>query len=165
MKSPIAYSAFVSLVLTGAAMAVVPKNAPHYSQGPLVTDSPFTSKPVAPIVTQPSNPLGHYGLLGVSPIANGGYRVTLVHKKNPTERIIVDSNKSEKGFRILAVNRVTGNPSATVVQLQLGSQTGTVAFDPKLTAIVSKKPAAPKAAEPPATAPRAGRIRVAQPQN
>ena len=163
MKSPIAYSAIVSLVLIGAAMAVVPKNAPHYSQGPLVTDSPFTSKPVAPIPTQPSNPLGQYGLLGVSPIANGGFRVTLVHKENPTERIIVDSNKSEKGFRILAVNRVTGNPSATVVRLQLGTQTGTVAFDPKLTAIVSKKPAAPKAAEPPA--PRAGRPRVAQPQN
>lgn len=163
MKSPIPHSAFVFLALTGAALAAVPTKASPYWQGPLVTRSPFTSPPLVTKDVPAPNALETYGLLGVSSIGNDGYRVTLVHKDKPGERIIVDSNKSENGFKILGVNRVTGDPSATVVRLQFGAESGTVAFDPKLTAIAAKKPVAPKPAEAPADVPRAGRIRVLPP--
>ena len=129
------------LAATGWAAADVPRKAPITKYTGLWNNSPFTSKP-PPVDPGPAvNPLEDYALLGVSPIG-GGYRVTLINKKKPEERVTVDSDKTSGDYKILAVTRKAGDPLGTVVRMMAGSMTGTVAFDEKLLTIAA--PAAPK---------------------
>ncbi len=120
----------ITLALTGWAVADLPKKAPITKYTRLWTDSPFTSKPPPPTPGEVANPLEDYTLAGVSPVS-GGYRVTLLNKKKPDERIIVESDRPAGGFKILEVIRKAGNPLGTVVRMVSGSVTGTVAFDEK----------------------------------
>lgn len=130
------------LALTGVALAETPKKAPLSKYTRLWTDSPFTTKPVIDDNKVEVNPLEDYALVGVSPIADG-FRVTLMNKKTPDERIYVESGKTVEGFKILEVVKKAGDPLGTVVRMMSGTMTGTVAFDEKL---LTLKTAAPPAA-------------------
>ena len=120
----------VAIATAGVGHAEVPQKAPLEKYQKLWQFSPFTAKPVG--TTGPIyNPLEDYVLLGVSPIKEG-YRVTLLNKKNPTEkRIVVETHKPTKGFTVLGVIRKTGDPRGTVVQLSREGSTGTVGFEDK----------------------------------
>lgn len=131
-----------SLALAGAAAAETPKKAPLSKYTRLWTDSPFTTKPIIEGNKEEVNPLEDYALVGVSPIADG-FRVTLMNKKTPDERIYVETGKTVEGFKILEVVKKAGDPLGTVVRMMSGSMTGTVAFDEKL---LTLKTAAPPAA-------------------
>lgn len=135
-----------TLALTGWVAADLPVKAPPTKYRNLWENSPFTSKPPPPEEGPVANPLEDYALGGVSPIS-GGYRVTLLNKKKPEERITVDSDSTKSGFKILAVTRKTGDPLGTVVRMSSGALTGTVSFDEKLLTI-APPPAAPKQAQP-----------------
>ncbi|MCP5532128.1 MAG: hypothetical protein H7A48_03040 [Akkermansiaceae bacterium] len=136
------------LVLTGWAAAEVPETPAVTKYRNLWTDSPFTSKP-PPVESGPAeNPIGDYALLGVSPIPSG-YRVTIVEKKNPEERIVLESDKPKEGFKILAVIRKAGDPLGTTVRLATGAMTGTVAFEDKLLEIKAPPPQQAAAKAPP----------------
>lgn len=138
-----------ALALTGWAAAELPRKAPLTKYTRLWTDSPFTSKPPPAGPAEVANPLEDYALAGVSPVT-GGYRVTLINKKKPDERIIVESDKPRDGFKVLGVTRKPGDPLGTVVRMASGSLTGTVAFDEKLLTIA---PPAPPQQKPAANLP------------
>jgi hypothetical protein len=126
------HSALRILLLTpaflGWAAADLPRKAPLTKYTVLWLNSPFTSKPPPPEAGPAVNPLEDYVLGGVSPISSG-YRVTLLNKKKPGERIIVDSDKPSQSFKILSVSRKVGDPLGTVVRMSSGAVTGTVSFD------------------------------------
>ncbi|MGL5017179.1 MAG: hypothetical protein ACRDBP_03530 [Luteolibacter sp.] len=148
MPAFIPSSAVVFLALAGAAVALadLPKKAPLSRYSSLWSNSPFTSKPPPAEAGLAENPLDDYALIGVSPIGGTGYRVTLINKKKPEERITVDSDKPSKdGFKIVEVIRKAGDPQGTTVRMNSGSMTGIVAFDAKLLTLA----AAPKAAVQP----------------
>ncbi len=157
MHSP--HVVLLSLALTGWAVADLPKKAPLTTYSRLWTDSPFTSKPPPPPPGEVVDLLADYALLGVSPFAGGGYRVTMLNKKNPEDRITVTSNKVHSdGFKIIEVTRQPGDPLATAVRMSVGSTIGTVSFDEQL--LVLAAPPAPKAAP---KAPGAAPTQVPQP--
>lgn len=131
-----------SLALIGVAVAETPKKAPLTKYTRLWTDSPFTSKPPPPEQGPEANPLEDYALVGVSPISDG-FRVTLMNKKTPDERIYVESGKTVEGFKIIEVVKKAGDPLGTVVRMMSGSMTGTVAFDEKLLTLKTAAPATP----------------------
>ncbi len=152
MKSLVFNPVLLLLALTGVAAADLPKKAPLSRYSSLWTNSPFTSKPPPPEAGPENNPLDDYALIGVSPINdNNGYRVTLINKKKPDERITVDSDETVSGFKILGVTRKPGDPLGTVVRMSSGSMTGTVSFDEKLLTVAAAKaqPQAPPQAAPP----------------
>lgn len=131
-------------LLTGWSVAQTPKKAPLSKYTTLWTNSPFTSKPPPPEAGPESNPLDDYALAGVSPIS-GGYRVTLIHKKNPDERITVDTDNPRSEFKVVSVSRKPGDPLGTTVTLTKGNIKGTVSYEEKLLTLV----AAPQTAKPP----------------
>lgn len=136
----------IALALTGWVVAEKPVKPPLTKYRPLWDNSPFTTKPVGPGVIEEENPLEDYALGGVSPIV-GGYRVTLLNKKTPEERIIVNSDRPSGGYKILSVIRKSGDPLGTVVNMSIGSKTGTVSFDEKLLTLAPPPaPAKPQAA-------------------
>ena len=138
---------FHTVLLTSWATAELPQKAPLTRYSKLWSDSPFTAKPPPPDQAAASNPLDDYVLLGVSPIGQGGYRVTLMNKNNPTDRVRVDSGSTSTDFRILGVTRKQGSPLGTVVSMTSGSMKGTVTFDEKLLTLTAP-PAAPQAQPP-----------------
>lgn len=135
------------LALAGTSPAVVPQKAPLSKYARLWSDSPFTSKPVIE-GNLLNNPLEDYTLGGISPVG-GGYRVTLLNKKKPDERIYVDPNMTDPkhDFKILGVTLKEGNPLGTVVKLSSGTVTGSVAFDEKYLTLAST--AGPKVVQAP----------------
>lgn len=141
--------------LAGWAAADLPQKAPLMKYTGLWTNSPFTSKPPPPEQGPAANPLEDYALGGVSPISSG-YRVTLLNKKKPEERIVVDSDKPKDGFKILAVTRKAGDPLGTVVRMSSGALTGTVAFDEALLKLAPPPAATPKPQLPPGVQPQPG---------
>lgn len=143
MKSSISILSCLVL-LTGWAVAQTPKKAPLSKYTTLWTNSPFTSKPPPPEAGPESNPMDDYALAGVSPIS-GGYRVTLINKKTPDQRITVDTDNPKSQFKVVSVSRKPGDPMGTTVTLTNGNLKGTVSYDDKLLTLV----AAPKVAAPP----------------
>lgn len=143
-------SAFRMLLLVlataGWAAADLPKKTPKTKYRGLWENSPFTSKPPPPEEGPVVNPLEDYALAGVSPIT-GGYRVTLLNKKKPEERIFVfsDDVNPKHGFKILGVERKSGDPLGTVVRLSSGPVTGSVSYDDKLLTITQAAPKPPQA--------------------
>lgn len=137
----------VALALTGWVAADLPRKAPITKYTRLWTDSPFTSKPPPPPPGEVANPLEDYTLVGVSPVP-GGYRVTLLNKKKPDERIMVEGNQETEGFKILEVIRKSGDPLATVVKLKSGAVTGTVAFEDKFLTLAPPPAAKPTPPQP-----------------
>jgi hypothetical protein len=143
MKSHLSILGPAVVLLSGMALAELPRKVPHTAYSELWTNSPFTSKPPPPEAAPETNPLEDYALGGVSPVADG-YRVTLLNRKNPEERIIVESSRpdADHGFKIASVNRKPGNPLATTVILNKGSVTGSVEFEESLLTLKAP-PAAP----------------------
>jgi hypothetical protein len=135
------------LALAAVAVAELPKPAPVTRYAQLWTESPFTTKPPVEGPAAEVNPLEDYALGGVSPIT-GGYRVTLLNRKNPEERIVLPDNTE---FRVLDVQYAAGNPLLTTVRLSTGSKTGTVSFDEKL--LVLKAAPAPQPQQNPQNPP------------
>ncbi|MEY3895057.1 MAG: hypothetical protein RLZZ214_576, partial [Verrucomicrobiota bacterium] len=118
MKSPVSTAVFLLFALVGVAAADLPKKAPISRYTSLWTNSPFTSKPPPVDPGEVANPLDDYALIGVSPIGGSGYRVTLINKKKPEERITVDSDKPPtEGFKVLEVIRKSGDPLGTTVRM------------------------------------------------
>ncbi|MES2658290.1 MAG: hypothetical protein V4689_06710 [Verrucomicrobiota bacterium] len=146
MKTPVITLLF--LALAGIVSADVPKKGSLNSYSKLWNDSPFTTKPVVGPGESAVNPLDDYALIGVSPIGAGKYRVTLINKKKPDDRIMVYSDSTTSDFKILGVTKKAGDPLGTVVSMSSGKQTGTVRFDEKLLTL-----APPPAAAKPATQP------------
>ena len=134
---------FLSTIFAASAVAEVPRAVPVTRYAGLWTDSPFTTKPPPAEAAPEANPLEDYALGGISPIS-GGYRVTLLNRKNPEERIVLPDNPD---FKVLSVQYATGNPLGTTVRLSTGSKTGPVSFDEKLLALKAA-PAAPPAPQP-----------------
>ena len=143
-----------------SASADLPRKAPLTKYSSLWTDSPFTSKPPPAEQAPPVNPLEDYALAGVSPIPDG-YRVTILNRKNPGQRIIVETHKPSEGFKILSVIRKPGDPLGTVVRMASGSSSGTVSFDESLLKL--EPPPAPKVA--PANLPQIPGAQPPQPGN
>ena len=149
MNAFIPFSAVLGLVLADGVLADLPKKAPLSRYSSLWTNSPFTSKPPPAEPGAANNPLDDYALIGVSHIGGTGYRVTLINKKKPEERIMVDSDKPSKdGFKILEVVRKSGDPLGTTVRMKSGSMTGTVAFDTKLLTLAAAPAPAAKPSLP-----------------
>ena len=130
----------------GWAGADVPHKVPVTRYTGLWTNSPFTSKPPPDAMTGPANPLSDYALGGISPI-KGGYRVTLLNRKKPEERIVVESDDPSSAFKILTVNRKPGDPLGTTVRLSSGANVGVVAFDEKLLTLKEAAPQNPNSAQ------------------
>ncbi len=147
MKFPLFSQFLLGLALIGVATADLPKKAPPGRYSGLWNNSPFTSKPPPPPDAPENNILDDYSLIGIAPIGGTGYRVTMINKKKPEDRITVDSGSTKTDFRIVGVTPKPGNPLGTVVAMTYRSMPGTVAFDEKLLTIAAS-PAAPKGAPP-----------------
>ena len=138
---------FSAFLLIGAASADVPRKPSNASYAHLWNNSPFTSKP------PPANPdpvagaFDDWVLGGVSEV-EGGYMVTLQHKKNAGETQIVRPTGTMKYFPdrmeelppgasgSFKVDRVEFGKTSwmdTVVHLSAGGRSGTVKFDEKTT--------------------------------
>lgn len=135
--------------LTAVLHAGVPQKQPLGNYAKLWTNSPFTAKPPVAAAAPVANPLEDYALLGVSPIGNKGYRVTLINKKQADQRITVETGKaSSDGFSIVKVNREVGQPLKTTVEMTSGSMRGIVSFDEKLLTIAAPPPTTPSGQAP-----------------
>jgi hypothetical protein len=143
LKASLTKPLFCLLALVGSVQADLPKKTPPSRYANLWTNSPFTAKPPPAGPVDQVNPLDDYALLGVSPISATGYRVTLINKKQPDERITVDSDKTNTDFKILEVIRKSGDPLGTEVRMSSGSMTGKVSFDQKLLVLTPAAPPKP----------------------
>jgi hypothetical protein len=156
--------------LTAVLHAGVPQKQALATYSSLWMNSPFTSKPIVAGSAAIANPLEDYALLGVSPIGKNGYRVTLINKKKPEDRVIVESGKtSADGFSIVDVKRTAGNPLATTVDMTSGTLRGVVKFDENLLTIAAPPPTAPVPAQGNAPVPQVqsqapGQVIQAQPR-
>lgn len=146
MKIPVT-SCFL-LALAGLASADLPKKQPLQTYSVLWNNSPFTSKPPPPPPGETVNPLEDYALIGVSPIGGDQYRVTMINKKKPDERIMVFSDSTTSDFKILGVTRKAGDPLGTEVKMSSGSSTGTVKYEEKLLTLATPAPPKPQVAKP-----------------
>lgn len=153
MKHSLSILLLALLVAPAANANELPRKAPITKYTGLWTNSPFTSRPPPPEAAPEVNPLEDYALSGVSPV-EGGFRVTLIERSNPDERIVIDtrrpSSNPDHNFTILGVDRDPGRPLATTVRLQSGSVTGTVAFEESLLTLKAPPP-------PPQQQPERGR--------
>lgn len=131
-------AAFVCL----PAHANIPKKQPLVKYTGLWTNSPFTAKPPVVQAAPPVNPFEDFTLTGIAPVP-GGHRITIVSKKNPdVKRIIEPGGTSE--FKVVSVNRNPEKALGTSVVLSSGSIQGTVTFEPELITLKAA-PAAPAA--------------------
>ncbi len=133
-----------------AAFACLPIHANTPRKEPLVkytglwTNSPFTAKP--PIVGPGAaeDPFADFTLTGIAPVP-GGHRITIVSKKNPEIKKVIEPGGSSE-FQVVSVNRNPEKALGTTVVLSSGSIQGTVTFEPELITLVAA-PAAPVAEE------------------
>jgi hypothetical protein len=150
--------AFFSLLLFGgaAAFAAPPQKKPVTSYLHLSQNSPFTTKPVVKAEERADTTFEDWALGGVSEV-EGGYMVTLLHKKNQGEtqvikpRGTVHSSKDEMkwlnpgapgSFKVERVNYGKTSWKDTTVVVSTGDKTGTMKFDDKqLTPTASAAPA------------------------
>lgn len=122
--------------------ADIPKKAPLVKYSGLWNNSPFTSKPpvVGPAPTV--NPFEDFTLTGIAPVP-GGYRITVISKKNPEIKKIIEPGGNSE-FKVVSVNRNPQKSLGTTVVLSSGAIQGTVSFEPELITLQAA-PAAPQA--------------------
>ena len=112
------------------AHANIPKKEPLVKYTGLWTSSPFTAKPPVTQAGPAVNPFEDFTLTGIAPVP-GGHRITIVSKKNPdVKRIIEPGGTSE--FKVVSVNRNPEKALGTTVILSSGAIQGTVTFEPEL---------------------------------
>ncbi|MCF7731885.1 MAG: hypothetical protein K9N23_09360, partial [Akkermansiaceae bacterium] len=136
-----------ALIIAGLAAlhaAEVPKQVPVTRYSSLWTQSPFTTPPPPPLEEEKDNPFDELALRGIAPLSNGGYLITLVNIKTPTETITIDTERSTD-YKVEKVERHPEKLLGTIVHLKKGSMTGTVTYDEKL----SKPKAPPPSRKPP----------------
>lgn len=132
----------LTLILAGVAAADVPRKAPLRNYSVLWTKSPFTTPPLQVGPEPLKDPFEDYALVGVSPVGPGQYRVTLINKKRPDDRIMVFTDSEPSEFQIVGITRKAGDVLGTVVTMKSGNQTGTVSYDEKLLTLTA--PPSPK---------------------
>ena len=125
--------------LTALAAAEIPRKAPISRYTRLWTDSPFTTKPPPVDPQDVANPLNDYILAGIAPIVNG-YRVTILSRKNPQDRLTFDSTNPNSDYKVISVKQNPGDLMGTEVRLSTGSVTGTVKFEKELLVPVAAAP-------------------------
>lgn len=150
MKYILTTLSFLAIGIT-AGIADIPKKVPNYQYAGLWTDSPFTSKPPEPETVQPVNPLNDFTLTGIAPVP-GGYRVTIISKKDPTVKEVI-SPGGNSPFKVVSVNRNPGQSLGTTVVLSSGSMQGTVSFEPDLVTVNAPPTAAAPKQDPQAQQP------------
>jgi hypothetical protein len=88
-----------------------------------------------------ANPFDDLTLTGIAPVP-GGYRITIMSKKNPEDKKVIEPGVSGE-FKVISVDRNPGKVLGTTVVLSSGSIQGTVSFEPDLITL-SAPPAAPQ---------------------
>lgn len=141
-------TASVMILASSIAFAGAPVKKPDTSYSHLSTNSPFTSKPPPKPTDPEATPLDDWALGGVSEV-EGGYMVTIFHKKNAGETQIIRPNgtlvkaKDEMkwinpgaagSYKVERVEYGKESWKDTVVYLSSGSRSDKVAFDDKLLA-------------------------------
>ncbi|QJE98254.1 hypothetical protein [Luteolibacter luteus] len=145
------------LLSAGLASAEIPRKAERDTYSKLWEASPFTTKPINPLKPESSSPMADWTLGGVSEI-HGGYVVTLVHKKNAGESMIIrpdgvqktSADKIERGitpgeagtFKLDRVDYGQGGWKDISVHLSDGARLGVVRFDEKNLVPKTSAPAA-----------------------
>lgn len=140
---PVALLCALITILPASASADVPKKAPLVKYTGLWTNSPFTSKPVVDPTGPMNNPLDDFTLTGIAPVP-GGYRITIMNKKNPDVKRVIEPGGTDKEFKVVSVNRNPGKTLGTTVVLSSGSMQGTVSFEPDLITLKAAPAAAPQ---------------------
>lgn len=133
----------IPMLLAAAAPLVraeVPAKAPVTRYSVLWND--FMVRTPERAESKPVDPLADYALAGVSPVA-GGYFVTLLNRKKPDERLLLEPGR-KSDFRVMEVLPGEAGPLSTRVRIGYGHGDSLLAFDPALLAL---KPS-PKAAAP-----------------
>lgn len=138
----------MTALAAGVAHADVPSKKPLSTYSPLWQNSPFTSKPPPPEQGIVANPLDDFTLSGIAPVP-GGYRITIIHKKNPDMKKVIEPGIPSE-FKVISVNRNPEKALGTTVVLASGSIQGTVTFEPdliSLTAAPAKQQPTPNQAQ------------------
>lgn len=138
-------SMLLSAAILQIAAADVPKKAPLVKYTGLWTNSPFTSKPVVEAGAPVANPFEDLTLTGIAPVP-GGYRITVMSKKNPDKKIVIEPGVVNE-FSVVSVNRNPEKVLGTTVVLSSGSTEGTVTFEPDVITLKAA-PAAPPQEQP-----------------
>lgn len=112
------------------AHANTPKKEPLVKYTGLWTNSPFTSKPPVEVGAAAVNPFEDFTLTGIAPVP-GGHRITIVSKKNPEIKRVIEPGGSDE-FKVVSVQRNPEKALGTVVVLSSGSTQGSVTFEPDL---------------------------------
>jgi hypothetical protein len=136
----------LAIVLSGSlAFAAAPEKAPLTKYTTLWSNSPFTTKPPPPTAKEEDSALADWTLGGVSAV-EGGYMITLHHKKNAGESQIIRPRGVQKifpdkiewlapgapgTFKLERVERGKGGWKGTEVHLLAGAKSGVVRFDEK----------------------------------
>ena len=122
-----------------------PVKKPYTAYSHLSSNSPFTTKPIPTTEERIDTTFDDWALGGVSEV-EGGYMVTLVHKKNQGETQVIKpkgtlhSMKDEmewinpgdpKGFKVKNVTFGKTSWKDTTVVVSLGAKEGTMKFDDK----------------------------------
>ena len=121
---------FLAVFACMPAHANAPKKAPLVKYTGLWTNSPFTSKPPPPPPGETVNPFEDFTLAGISPVP-GGYRITIISKKNPDIRKVIEPGGGGE-FKVVSVERNPEKSLGTTVVLSSGAIQGTVSFEPEL---------------------------------
>ena len=127
----------------------LPKKQPRGRYATLWTKSPITIKPI--VIQEEDDPheVDDYTLAGVSPV-DGGWSVTLIHKKERGKRLhVLPGMKNEEGFTVASVRQdPISNKNTTVVISTPDGKKGTVAYEEKFLALkaapAAKKPTNPR---------------------
>jgi hypothetical protein len=129
MKHPI-FIPLLCLFFCCATHAEIPekKNPQFYSK--LWTNSPFTTKPIDTRQPPAETVFNDYHLTGIAPV-EGGHRITITHKKNIKDKIIIEPGSKSK-FQVISVNRNPETRLGTIVTLTDGRVQGEVRFEPTL---------------------------------
>jgi len=134
------------LLAIGSSSAELPRKKSLNSYSHLWTNSPFTSKPPPAKQEEQPSAMDDWNLGGVSEV-EGGYMITLQHKKNAGESQIITPRGTMKYFADHMEDLATGASGTfkvdrvefksswmdTVVHLSSGGRTGVVKFDDKTT--------------------------------
>lgn len=149
-----------TLLAIGVASADVPRKPSNASYAHLWNNSPFTSKPPPPVQGEQVGAFDDWALAGVSEI-EGGYMVTLQHKKNAGEYQIIrprgvqmvkpDEIKwldagAAGAFKVERVEPGKTGWKDMAVYILAGGKTGVVRFDEKN--LTPKASAAPQGNRP-----------------
>lgn len=147
MKTTISMGS-VMILASAIAFAGAPVKVPDHTYNHLSSNSPFTSKPEKKAPDDVATPLDDWALGGVSEV-EGGYMVTIFHKKNAGEMQIIRPGGTLKkakdemewinpgasgSYKVERVEYGKESWKDTVVYLSSGSRSDKVAFDEKLLA-------------------------------